>query len=247
MVCCVPRHAQHNRHLSPPFLFVVERASSQFVSPICIDFVSASANRYAVIGFWRSWLLGACLCEDSSVITQKRHSGQLGGLRQAHPPKFHTQPPEPPQIIIEYRVPETTWTRLVIFSLQTNSVSAAPCLERPFIALHAKHCTELISSSSRRSCTPLTCVPPSVMARQAIDQLLVATKFERKQMVASFVFSATYVAFNIVWFLTAPKDERVIYSVMDWGDSIGNSVATSLIIVFVLVPIAGVIHYCVFR
>lgn len=87
----------------------------------------------------------------------------------------------------------------------------------------------------------------SVMARQAIDQLLVATKFERKQMVASFVFSVTYVTFNIVWFLTAPKDERVIYSVMDWGDSVGNSAATALIIVFVLVPIAGVIHYCVFR
>lgn len=85
------------------------------------------------------------------------------------------------------------------------------------------------------------------MAWQAIDQLLVATKFERKQMVASFAFSVTYVAFNIVWFLTAPKDERVIYSVMDWSDSIGNSALTALIIIFVLVPLAGVIHYCVFR
>eukprot|EP00752_Nemacystus_decipiens_P006381 g5753.t1 len=81
----------------------------------------------------------------------------------------------------------------------------------------------------------------------AIDQLLVATKFERKQMFASFAFSVTYVAFNVVWFLAAPKDERVIYSVMDWGESIGNSAATALIIIFVLVPISGAIHYWVFR
>eukprot|EP00903_Cladosiphon_okamuranus_P012548 g11750.t1 len=81
----------------------------------------------------------------------------------------------------------------------------------------------------------------------AIDQLLVATKFERKQMLASIIFSSTYVAFNIVWFLAAPEDEKVIYDVMDWGESIGNSVATALIIIFILVPISGLIHYCVFR
>ncbi|CAN0075030.1 unnamed protein product [Scytosiphon promiscuus] len=81
----------------------------------------------------------------------------------------------------------------------------------------------------------------------AIDQLLVATKFERKQMVAAFLFSATYIAFNIVWFLTAPEDEKVIYGLMDWGESVGNSAGFAAGIMFILVPIAGVIHYCVFR
>ncbi|CAM9172394.1 unnamed protein product [Hapterophycus canaliculatus] len=81
----------------------------------------------------------------------------------------------------------------------------------------------------------------------AIDQLLVATKFERKQMLATIFFSATYIAFNIIWFLTAPKDERVIYDLMDWGDSVGNSAAFSAVILFILAPIAGVIHYCLFR
>lgn len=66
-------------------------------------------------------------------------------------------------------------------------------------------------------------------------------------MWASFAFSVTYVAFNIVWFLTAPEDERVIYDVMDWGKSIGNSALTALIIIFVLVPLAGLIHYGIFR
>lgn len=84
-------------------------------------------------------------------------------------------------------------------------------------------------------------------AWQAIDQLLVATKFERRQMWASFLFSWTYVFFNAIWFLTAPEDERVIYDLMDWGDSVGNSAVVALVIIFVLVPIAGVIHYCVFR
>ncbi|CAB1102210.1 unnamed protein product [Ectocarpus sp. CCAP 1310/34] len=81
----------------------------------------------------------------------------------------------------------------------------------------------------------------------AIDQLLVATKFERKQMLASFLFSIVYVAFNIVFFLTAPEDERVIYGQMDWGESVGNSAAFAAVVTFVLVPLGGLIHYCVFR
>ncbi len=74
-----------------------------------------------------------------------------------------------------------------------------------------------------------------------------ATKFERKQMWASFAFSVTYVVFNAIWFLTAPEEDRVIYSVMDWGESVPNSLLTSAIIIFVLVPVGGLIHYFVFR
>lgn len=66
-------------------------------------------------------------------------------------------------------------------------------------------------------------------------------------MWASFAFSVTYVIFNAVWFLTAPEEDKVIYGVMDWGESVPNSLLTSAIIIFVLVPAAGLIHYCVFR
>ncbi|CAM9688725.1 unnamed protein product [Pylaiella littoralis] len=86
-----------------------------------------------------------------------------------------------------------------------------------------------------------------IVGFMVIDQLLVATKFERRQMWASFLFSWAYILFNVIWFLEAPKDERVIYDLLDWGDNIGNAALFALVIIFVLVPIAGVMHYMVFR
>lgn len=65
-------------------------------------------------------------------------------------------------------------------------------------------------------------------------------------MWASFTYGATYILFNILWYVNAPKKERVIYTTMDWGD-LGQAILFAAIIIFVLVPVAGLIHYGVYR
>lgn len=77
--------------------------------------------------------------------------------------------------------------------------------------------------------------------------MLVATKFERKQMRATFAYGATYIAWNIVWFLVGTESEKVIYSPMDWGEDLGGAILFAVVILFVLVPVYGLIHYGVYR
>lgn len=77
--------------------------------------------------------------------------------------------------------------------------------------------------------------------------MLVASMFERWQMRATLAYSITYIAFNIVWFLVGTDSEKVIYKTMDWGDDIGSAILFTVIIIFVLVPVCGLVHYGVYR
>ena len=80
-----------------------------------------------------------------------------------------------------------------------------------------------------------------------MDQLLVATKFERKQMWAVFAYSATYITWNILWYVLGPESEKVIYNPLDWGSDLDGAIVFAVVIIFVLVPICGFIHYGVYR
>lgn len=77
--------------------------------------------------------------------------------------------------------------------------------------------------------------------------MLVATKFERRQMRAAFAYGATYITWNIVWFLVGTESEKVIYSPMDWGEDVEGAIIFAVVIVFILVPVCGLIHYSVYR
>ncbi|CAM9728108.1 unnamed protein product [Laminaria digitata] len=81
----------------------------------------------------------------------------------------------------------------------------------------------------------------------AFDQMLVATKFERGQMRAAFAYSVAYITWNVVWYLIGPESEKVIYNPMDWGSDLQKAIVFTVVIVFVLVPVCGLIHYGVYR
>lgn len=66
-------------------------------------------------------------------------------------------------------------------------------------------------------------------------------------MLASFIYGVTYIVFNILWYVGASGDDRVIYKTMDWGEDIGEASLFAVIVVFVLVPLFGLVHYGVFR
>lgn len=77
--------------------------------------------------------------------------------------------------------------------------------------------------------------------------MLVATKFERKQMRAAFAYGATYITWNILWFLVGTESEKVIYSTIDWGENLEGAILFAVVIIFVLIPVYGLIHYGVYR
>ncbi|CAM9541729.1 unnamed protein product [Laminaria digitata] len=81
-----------------------------------------------------------------------------------------------------------------------------------------------------------------------LDQMLVATKFERGQMMlASFLYTVTYSTCNIAWFLLGPKSEKVIYTAIDWDNGIEKAITLVVGTVFVMVPVGSLIHYGVYR
>lgn len=77
--------------------------------------------------------------------------------------------------------------------------------------------------------------------------MLVATKFQRGQMLASFLYTVTYSTCNIAWFLLGPKSKKVIYTAIDWDSGIEKAITLVVGTVFVMVPVGSLIHYGVYR
>lgn len=86
------------------------------------------------------------------------------------------------------------------------------------------------------------CIP-----QQVLDVMLVATEFKLKQFLATEAFGFVYIAFNIAFFLLAEGDDRVIYNILDWGDSLQSAIVFTLVLLFILVPVFSVFYLGVFR
>lgn len=77
--------------------------------------------------------------------------------------------------------------------------------------------------------------------------MYVATEYNFKQLWASEIYGLIYVAFNVSFFYLGPEDEKVIYDILDWGEDPGTAATFAIVILLVLVPLFGFVHYGVFR
>lgn len=68
-----------------------------------------------------------------------------------------------------------------------------------------------------------------------------------KQLWASELFGALYITFNIIFYFTAPEEDRLLYSILDWEEEPVGAIIYTVIILGVLIPIFAVIHLGVFR
>lgn len=89
---------------------------------------------------------------------------------------------------------------------------------------------------SRRACIP-----------QLVDQMLIATRFRLRDAWMTELFSLVYVIFNIAYYFSAPRGEKIIYYILDWGRKPGLACAYTLVTLLVLVPLFDLVHYGLFR
>lgn len=90
--------------------------------------------------------------------------------------------------------------------------------------------------------------PPhtTVSVLKVVDVILVATEYKFKHLLASEVYGLLYVAFNVSFFCLAPQDQRVLYSILDWGKNAGAAAGTSIFLMVVFVPVSSLLFYAIF-
>lgn len=82
---------------------------------------------------------------------------------------------------------------------------------------------------------------------QVVDVLLVSTEFKLSHILAGEICGVIYTAVNIVYYFTAPEDERIIYDILDWGGDTGGAVLFSAITLLILIPLFGFVLYGISR
>lgn len=68
-----------------------------------------------------------------------------------------------------------------------------------------------------------------------------------KQLLAAELFGALYITFNIIFYFTAPKEDRLLYDILNWEEEPAAAVIYTVVILLVLLPMFSAIHLGVFR
>lgn len=82
---------------------------------------------------------------------------------------------------------------------------------------------------------------------QVIDIMLVAAEFRFRHIVSSWLFAVVYFAFNIIYFLAGPEDDKILYTVLDWEDNPGGAAVFAVLTIFILVPLLNLACCGLFR
>lgn len=82
---------------------------------------------------------------------------------------------------------------------------------------------------------------------QLVDQFLVADEYKLRNIIFGQVYGAIYIAFNVGWYYLAPREDRLIYAILDWDENPLVACIYALGCVLVLGPLFGVLHYGVYR
>lgn len=119
---------------------------------------------------------------------------------------------------------------------------------------------KLNTSDCRRSIWLLVCIPgfrrsanESVLpleivhaSTQTVDMLLVATEYKLRQVFACELFGIVYIIFNLLFFVFADEEDRVIYSVLDWEDPL-SAILFAAGLVVILVPGFAIVFLGIYR
>lgn len=82
---------------------------------------------------------------------------------------------------------------------------------------------------------------------QLLDQFLVADEFKVRNIIFGQVYGVIYLTFNIVWYYVAPREDRLIYAILDWENNPLMACIYGLGSILVLAPLFGVLHIRVYR
>ena len=80
-----------------------------------------------------------------------------------------------------------------------------------------------------------------------IDQMLVADEYKLWHLVFTQVYGVCFVVWTIVWYVSAPQRDRLIYDVLDWQGGILAACLYSLATLAVLTPLFALLHLYLFR
>lgn len=83
--------------------------------------------------------------------------------------------------------------------------------------------------------------------RQLVDQFLVADEFKMRYVLYAQAYGAAYLVFNILWYYLAPKDDRLIYEIIDWNNKPLVACIYGLGSLLIAAPLFTWLHYGVFR
>lgn len=100
--------------------------------------------------------------------------------------------------------------------------------------------------------TSMPLLPVSVLAArvsyiQLVDQLLVADEFKCRNIIFGQVYGVMYLAFNVGWYYLAPREDRLIYEILDWENKPLAACIYGLGCILVLGPLFGALHFGVYR
>ena len=137
-----------------------------------------------------------------------------------------------------------------------DAVVVEVVFERLSHALTLKSVSHTCNLSFRpKQPTTFTTVPPLRLCFfsacgptiQLLDQFLIADEFKLRTIIFGQIYGAIYIAFNVGWYYLAPREERLIYFILDWDEKPLVASIYALGCVLVLGPILGVLHYGVYR
>lgn len=94
---------------------------------------------------------------------------------------------------------------------------------------------------------PFPILPLRVSTIQLVDQFLVADEFKLRYIMFAQAFGLIYIVFSIGWYYLAPKEDRLIYVIIDWGDNTLGACIYGIVCILVLGPLFGLLHVGIYR
>lgn len=82
---------------------------------------------------------------------------------------------------------------------------------------------------------------------QLIDQFLIADEYKVRYVIFAQAFGVIYLVFSIGWYYIAPKEDRLLYSVLDWGNETLVACIYAVLCMLVLAPLFALLHFGVYR
>lgn len=80
-----------------------------------------------------------------------------------------------------------------------------------------------------------------------VDQVLVADEFKFRHIIFGQIYGTIYLAFNVGWYYLAPREERLIYAILDWENKPLVACIYCLGCILILAPLFAVVHLGVYR
>lgn len=80
-----------------------------------------------------------------------------------------------------------------------------------------------------------------------VDQFIIAAPYRLRDIWIVEIFGLIYVGFDIIYFYSAPRGDKIIYVILDWGRNTTEALLYCFGTILVLIPLFTLVHYGLFR